>query len=136
MFQIFPCLSFSILQKKNWYIWYIINKIPIKFWLIKWFEVTFIKKWIFCLTHIFIRSDWTCTYIHSIIYSSYINGCTTILFFYFNYWSQFNNNSHTWGIFYLSHYCTFHSSMKALSVKFQFVDVFSNPRGRINNSIL
>ena len=39
-------------------------------------------------------------------------------------------------IFSISVICIFHSSRRALFVQLQFVDLFYNPRCRINNSIL
>ena len=90
----------------------------------------------FCLTNILIRSDWTCTNVYSIIDPSSNTGCNPGISFYSNYWIHLHNTSHTWGIFYLSNFSIFNSSSRALSVKFQFVYVFYNPRGIINNCIL
>ena len=61
------CLYVFIIQSKNIYIWYIINEIPKSLWLMQIFKVTVISRCIFCLKNIFFRSDWTSTYIHSII---------------------------------------------------------------------
>ena len=135
-FQIELCLSVIILHNTNRCICYIINHSPTKLLLMQWFEETVINKLMFCRIHIFIRSDLTYTYLHSFIEYSYNNVCTHGLYCYSNYWSRLHNTSHTWGIFCLVHFCIFHSSRRALCVKLQFVGVFSNPRGRINNSIL
>ena len=51
-------------------------------------------------TLIFIRSDWTFTYIHSIVESSYNTGLYPGFSFYSRFWSPPHNISHTWDIFY------------------------------------
>ena len=129
-------LSISILQNKNRCIISIINETPTTFWLMQRFEVTVIKKCMFCPTLLLIIFDITYTYLHSIIDFSQSTGYTPGFSFYSKYWSHPHKIYHSWGIFYLKYICIFHSSRKSLSVQLMFEDIFSNPRVRINNSIL
>ena len=134
--QFFLCLSVFILQNKNRSISSIINESPTTFQLMQRFEMTVINKCMFCPAVLFIRFDITCTYEHSIIDYSHHIGCTPGFSFYSRYGIHLHNISHTWGIFYLGYICIFHFSRRALSVQFLFVNIFLNPRGGINNSIL
>ena len=134
--QFFLCLSIFSLQNTNRCISSIINEIPTTFPLMQRFEMTVINKCIFCPEVLFIRFEITCKYEHSVIDYSYNTSCTPGFSFYSRYWSHLHNISHTWVIFYLGYICIFHFSRGSLSVQFLFVNMFSNPRGRINNSIL
>ena len=129
-------LSVIILQIKNGCISSIINERFTTFLLMQRSEVTVINKCMFCPTLVFVRFDITCTYVHSSIEFSQNKGCSPGFSFYYRYWSPPHNISHTWDIFYLIYFCIFHSSRRILSIQFKFVDLFSNPRGIINNSIL
>ena len=60
-----------------------------------------------CPTIIFIRSEWTCTYVDSIIDSSYNTGFTPELSFYSGYWIHLHNTSH---LRFLYLFCIFHYS--------------------------
>ena len=134
--QCFLCISIFILQNTNRSIRSIINEILTIFRLMKRFEMTVINKCMLFPTAVFNRLDITCTYENSIIHSSQNTGCTPGYSLYSRYWSHLNNISHTWGIFYLIYICIFHFSRRALSVQFLLVNIFSNPGGIINNSIL
>ena len=135
MYQIYICPYFFILQNTNSCIIYIINEIPKIFWMMQSFYVTVKNRCIFCITPIFIRSDWTCTFLDSIIYCYYNNVLYPGLSFYSRYCSHPNKISHTWGIFYLIHFCIFRPSSRELSIQFMFVGVFTNTRGRIDDRI-
>ena len=128
-------LSFFVFYNTNICISYIINESPTTFLLVQIFEVTIKNKSNCFVTLIFIRSDWTCTYVDWIIYSSYNTGHTPGFSFYSVYLNHLQYTSHTCGIFYpryilsftlLGGYCPYNPSFY----------VFSNPRGRINNRIL
>ena len=134
--QIDICLSVFIFQNTNSCISSIINESPTTFRFMQIFEMTVINKCMFCPTLVFIRFDITYTYVHYIINFSHNTGCNPGFSFYFKYWSHLNKISHTSGILYIKYISIFHSSRRELSVKFMFVNIFYNPRGRINNSIL
>ena len=136
MSQFFLCRSVFILQNTNRRISYIINENPTIFRLMQRFEMTVINKFMFCPSVVLIRLDIICKYEHYIIDSSQNTGCITGYSFYSKYWSHLNNIYNTWGIFYLKYIWIFHFYRRALSVQFQFVNIFSNPGGRIDNSIL
>ena len=70
IYQIELCLSFLIFHKTNMCISSIINDIHTKHLLVQRFEGPVKNKCMFCLTLLFIRYDWTCTYVHSILESS------------------------------------------------------------------
>ena len=128
--------SLFILKNTNRCIAFIINESLTNFWLMQKFEVTIIKKCMFCPILVFIRFGITCGYVHSIIDLSRNTGCYLGLSFYSRYWIHPNNISNTWGIFYSGNFCIFQSYRRELSVQFKYADVFSNPNGRIYNSIL
>ena len=105
-----------LINNTNRCICYIINERPILYWFMKWFEVTVIKKFMVCLTHIVFRSDWTWKYVHSIFNCRKDNAVTTLFSFYVQYWCHNNHISHTWGTFYLIHVWIFRSSIWSLFI--------------------
>ena len=128
--------SLSLSFKKNRCIIYIINESLTIFLFMQRFEVTVKNRCMLWPKLLFIRFYITCTYVHSIIEFYQNTGCYPGFSLYSRYWSHPHNISNTWGIFYFRKFCIFHSSRRALYVKFKFVYVFSNHRIRINKSIL
>ena len=106
MFQIYFCFS-VIIQNTNMCICSIINERPTTFWLMQRFEVTVIKKIMFCLKHVPFKSDWTWPFVYFIIHFSKDNSGTPFFSLYVKYWCQNHKISHTWGIFHLIHILSF-----------------------------
>ena len=89
------CISFFITQKKDRCISSIMKYTPTHFLFMQRFEVTVENKCMFCLTLIFIISDLTCTYVQSIVDSTYSTGCNPRLSFFSIHWSHLHSTSHT-----------------------------------------
>ena len=136
MIQLFILFSVFFLQKTNRYISSIVYENPTTFSLVQKFVMTVINECILFPKVVFNRLDITCTYVYSLIHFSRSTGCTPCYSFYFWYWSHVHNIFHTWGIFYLRYMWILHSSRRALSVNFLFVNKFSNSWGRIDDLCL
>ena len=78
--------NLAFFQNTNRLIWYIIYEILTNVLLTQRFEMTVIKKFMFCLTDILFIYEWTWAYVHSIINSSKNISGTPLFYFYGKHW--------------------------------------------------